>query len=106
MNDAFLQTLGLCRRAGRAVFGFDTVKQAIFNREAQLVFTAADLSAKTESRLSYICRETGIELIQTAYDIRILGGSIGKATGIIAVTDAGFATLLKQKFCNYREGTL
>lgn len=104
MNDVFLQTLGLCRRSGRLVYGFDTVKNAVLGGQAELVFTACDLSQKTESRLCYVCTQTGTELIRTAYDISTLGASIGKATGIVAVTDEGFAALLKQKFCNYREG--
>ncbi len=100
MNDAFLSALGLCKRAGRLVFGFETVKQSMQKGEAVVVFSAADLSEKTAKELSFLTLNLETELIQTAYDMKTLGGSIGKLTGIIAITDTGLATMLKQKLLN------
>lgn len=97
MNDAFLSTLGLCKRAGRLVFGFETVKNAVLKGEAEVVFSATDLSQKTLKELVFLCETYELEHICTNYDMRTLGGAIGKLTGIIAVTDEGFAKLLKQK---------
>lgn len=100
MNDAFLSALGLCKKAGKAVYGFETVKGAIMRSEAFLVFSACDLSSKTEKELCFLCENWGVQIIKTQYEMKILGGSIGKLTGIIAVTDEGFATMLKQKLRN------
>ncbi len=97
MNDGFLSALGLCKRAGRLVFGFETVKNAMQRGEATVVFSATDLSAKTAKELAFLCETYEVEHISTKYDMRTLGGGIGKLTGIIAVTDEGFTKLLKQK---------
>lgn len=97
MNDAFLSALGLCKRAGRLVFGFETVKNAMQKCEAEIVFSATDLSAKTAKELAFLCETYEVEHIKTQYDMQNLGASIGKVTGIIAVTDSGFAKMLKQK---------
>lgn len=97
MNDGFLSALGLCKRADRLVFGFETVKNAVLRGEAEIIFSATDLSAKTQKELAFLCETYEIEHIDTKYDMHTLGGGIGKVTGIIAVTDIGFAKLLKQK---------
>lgn len=100
MNDAFLSALGLCKRAGRLVFGFETVKLSMQKGEAELVFSATDLSEKTAKELEFLTQNLYTEHIKTPYDMKTLGGSIGKLTGIIAVTDMGFAKMLKQKLLN------
>ena len=97
MNDAFLSLLGLCRKAGKLVFGFETVKTAMQKGGAVIVFSARDLSPKTAKELKFICENLEVELIETAYDMKTLGSSIGKMTGIVAVTDEGFVKSLKQK---------
>ncbi len=97
MNDKFLSALGLCKKAGKILFGFETVKIAMQKGEVQIVFCACDLSQKTAKELEFHCKNTETESIITRYDMKTLGGSIGKVTGIVAVTDEGFAAMLKQK---------
>ncbi len=97
MNDAFLSSIGIARRAGKLIFGFETVKTAMQRGGVYTVFTATDLSEKTAKELSFICSNMETELIKTAYDMKTLGGSIGKMTGIVAITDEGFSSMLKQK---------
>lgn len=96
MNDPFLSLLGICKKSGNAVFGFDTVKFAMQKGSVNVVFSAQDLSEKTKKELLFYCDKTKTEHIQTVYDKKTLGSSIGKETGIIAVTDKGFADRLKQ----------
>ena len=103
MNDRFLEALGLSKKAGKICFGFETVKLAAQKGEAQIIFSACDLSKKTQKELEFICENTKTEHIITEYDMKTLGNSIGKLTGIIAITDLGFAKMLKQKLRN-REG--
>ncbi len=97
MNDVFLSSLGLARRAGKLVFGFETVKTAMQKGEVEIVFSAKDISDKTAKELSFLCIKMETEHIKTAYDMKTLGASIGKLTGIIAITDDGLAQMLKQK---------
>lgn len=104
MNDNFLSSLGICKRAGKLVFGFETIKTAMQKGQAVLVFTACDLSEKTKKELRYLCSQMEVELIETEYDMQSLGSSIGKKTGTIAVTDEGLAEMVKKKFVSFREG--
>lgn len=97
MNDAFLSLLGLSRKAGKLVFGFETVKTAAEKGEALIVFSARDLSSKTAKELKFVCENLEVEHIETTYDMKTLGSAIGKMTGIVAVTDEGFVKSLKQK---------
>lgn len=97
MNDAFLSLLGLSKKAGKLVFGFETVKTAMQKGNAEIVFSARDLSPKTAKELKFICENLEVELIETSYDMKTLGSAIGKMTGIVAVTDEGFKKSLKQK---------
>ena len=104
MNDSFLSSLGICKRAGKLVFGFETIKTAMQKGQAVLVFTARDLSQKTTKELRYLCSQMDVEIIETDYDMQSLGSSIGKKTGTIAVTDEGLAEMAKKKFVSFREG--
>ena len=97
MNDEVLSALGLCRKAGKLIFGFDTVKFRMQKNEAVLVLSACDLSSKTAKELIFLTENTQTELIQTNYDMKTLGQSIGKMTGIIAITDEGLAQMVKTK---------
>jgi ribosomal protein L7Ae-like RNA K-turn-binding protein len=97
MNDPFLAALGICKRAGKLSFGFETVKCAMQIGQAQVVFSANDLSPKTAKELVFICENLEVEHIKTSYDMKTLGSAIGKMTGIVAVTDEGFKRSLKQK---------
>ncbi len=104
MNDSFLSSLGICKRAGKLVFGFETIKTAMQKGQAVLVFTAQDLSEKTKKELRYLCSQMDVELFETDYDMQSLGSSIGKKTGTIAVTDEGLAKMVKNKLVSFREG--
>ena len=97
MNDVFLSSLGLARRAGKLVFGFETVKTAMQKGEAEVIFCASDISEKTAKEISFLSERMETELVKTAYDMKTLGASIGKMTGIICITDEGFAQMLIQK---------
>lgn len=97
MNDAFLSLLGLSRKAGKLVFGFETVKTAAEKGQALIIFSACDLSPKTAKELKFICENLEVEYIETHYDMKTLGSAIGKMTGIVAVTDEGFKKSLVQK---------
>jgi ribosomal protein L7Ae-like RNA K-turn-binding protein len=104
MNDPFLAALGICKRAGKLSFGFETVKCAMQIGQAQVVFSAVDLSPKTAKELRFLCSQLECELIETAYDMQTLGCAIGRKTGIISVNDEGLAKMVTNKFVNHREG--
>ena len=93
-NDPFLQLLGLARRAGKLLYGYDSVVSQ--KDSVSVVFTSNDLSEKTRKNLIYALES--VKTVATDYDMNRLGYAIGtKPVGIVAVADEGFARLLIDK---------
>ena len=89
----FLSTLGLARRAGKINYGFDMVVEGL--DKTQVIFFAADLSARTRNSVKQLSARMGVECKDTALTMADLSYALGtKPVGVIAVTEAGFAKLL------------
>ncbi len=96
MNDMFLTTLGLARRAGKLFYGFDSCAENAHNID--ILFLASDCSPRTKQSITDIFEQFNIKPIETNYNKNELAYAIGtKPTGIIGVADTGFANLLKSK---------
>lgn len=95
-NDRFLSTLGLARRAGKIVYGFDSVSESV--NCIQLIYTASDISERTQRNIDCIVSKKNILIRPLRYTKNELGYSIGtKPVGIIGITDKGFTKLLISK---------
>ena len=95
-NEKLLGALGLARRAGALVIGFDGVKDALLAGRAQLVLAAADTSEGSVSRLQRLCGEDDIELRILPLEQRQLMPLLHKAVGVMAVTDENLAVLCRR----------
>ena len=91
MNEQLMRFLGLCRRAGRLIWGADSVNKAIRERKALLVLCTADLSANSARDIAYAAQQAGVPLCTLNGAKEELGFAIGKVCGVICVTDKGFA---------------
>lgn len=89
-----LSSLGLMRKVGCLVLGFDAVVREIKNPASKIqgILVASDLSDKTKKELEFVRdryrRE--LEIAGLEADMSEIEGVIGKRTGIIAVMDLGF----------------
>ncbi|MBR1863077.1 MAG: ribosomal L7Ae/L30e/S12e/Gadd45 family protein [Ruminococcus sp.] len=81
----------MCRKAGRMVVGMDMVKDACANGNAKAVFTASDFSERSLKEIRFACARNGVRLYALGVDMDSLGQCIGKRSGVIAMTDSGFA---------------
>ena len=54
-NTPLLGALGLCRKAGKLVMGFDAVAESVMKGKAFLVLTAADVSPRTARKTNEFC---------------------------------------------------
>lgn len=81
----------MCRKAGKLVMGMDMVKDACALGNAAAVFTASDLSAKSLKEVRYTCARYEVRLYALGMTMDEVALSIGKRTGVLAMTDAGFA---------------
>ncbi len=93
MNSKLLGTLGICRRAGHLILGFDAVCDLMKQRRAKCVLTAADLSEKTKKELLFAGKEQHTLLYDLPYDKATISIALGlqKPVGVIATDDEGFA---------------
>ncbi len=96
LNNIFLTTLGLARRAGKLVYGFES---CVENEENILVlFVANDCSSRTQQSIKNIFEDSDTEIFNLNYSKNELAYAIGtKPVGIIGIVDSGFANLLKTK---------
>ena len=88
-ND-FLVALGLARRAGKLVYGYDAVAEA---EDLKAIYFASDFSERAKGRLS---KKAPAKTLPQ--DMATLGGALGRGpVGVVGVTDKGFAGLLDSK---------
>ena len=66
--------------------------------QVEIVYISCDLSEKTNKEIHFLASQFETQIVKTAYSMQELGSSIGKKTGIIAITDEGLAQMTKQKF--------
>jgi ribosomal protein L7Ae-like RNA K-turn-binding protein len=90
----FDSTLSLCMRAKRLTYGFDTVKAAAGRGEVFLLLTAADLSPKTIKEVRFLAGRLSIPCYSLPQTLEEMPQLIGRKTGVIGVTDQGFAAKL------------
>ena len=90
MNN-FLGTLGLCRRAGKLLYGFDSVAEEIKKpaSTAAGVIIAEDLSEKSKKEVRFICEKYGVPVCAPNISMSEIKQIMGKQTGILAVLDEG-----------------
>ncbi|MFS0727884.1 L7Ae/L30e/S12e/Gadd45 family ribosomal protein [Paenibacillus sp. 1P07SE] len=102
-KDKGLSALGMAMRAGKLITGEDTVLKAIRAGKACLVLVAGDASDNTKKKFRDKCSTYGVEIAE-AYDRVLIGGAIGKeARVLIAVTDQGFAKMIRNQLSDLAE---
>lgn len=100
MNDRVLSLLGLCRRAGKLVPGFDAAVLSVKAKQAKLLLAAADISEKTFKNLTFEGDRAGVPTLRLNTDLQKTGSACGVKAGVLAVTDEGFARAI----CNALTG--
>lgn len=91
MRDRLLSTLGLCRRAGKLVWGFDAVAQAVAADKAELVLFVQDLSPKSAKEMRFLCEKKNITPHTAPVTMDEIWFRVGKRAGILAVCDQGLS---------------
>lgn len=98
--DNLLANLGLCRRAGKLIFGFDAAVEAMETGEGYLLLTASDISPKTEKEIVYKARNAKFLVYKLPYTMEEMKLLSKKKVGIFAVTDENLAKLIEKAFIN------
>ena len=89
-----ISTLGLMKKTGSIITGFDAVEREIKNPVSKIcgVAIAKDLSQKSRKEILFIREKHRPQLaaVTLPADMEQIGSVLGKKTGIIAVMDIGF----------------
>lgn len=90
-NSNILSTIGLCKRAGKLVTGFEAVTEGLKDPALGIkgVILASELSEKTRKEVRFHCEKAGVPLAEVQLTLEEISSVIKKKTGILAVTDEG-----------------
>ncbi len=97
MNEKLTGLLGIARRAGHILIGFDAVRAALLADRTRLVILAADCSPKTEKELRFAGQDKNCPIIAIDADKAALSGALGlqKPVAVVATDDRGFAAAMQ-----------
>ena len=89
-----ISTLGLMKKTGSIITGFDAVEREIKNPASRIcgVALAKDLSPKSRKEILFIREKHRPQLaaVTLPWTLEQIGSVLGKKTGIAAVMDEGF----------------
>lgn len=101
-RDKILRFIGMARRAGKIVFGFEAVKAAVMKDEIFLLIVSEDVSPNTLNKLidagGEYSGKYGKDLSFFSFGTKDeLGAAIGKdAKAVIGISDKGFSDKLSE----------
>ncbi len=96
MNDRLLSMLGICKRAGQLIAGFDPVKKSVRCGRALLIITASDLSDRTKKEAIFLAQEGQIPCYQAARTLDEFAFCLGRRAGIYCTEQENFAKKLTE----------
>lgn len=91
MQNKTLSTLGICRKAGKLILGYDETAKGMEQGTAKLLVLASDLSPKSEKEITRLADRQKITTVRLDATMDELWYALGKRAGILAVTDQGLA---------------
>ena len=96
MNNKLCGLLGIARRSGHILIGFDAVRAALLAGKTQLILLASDCSPKTEKELRFAAEGKTCPVIKVEEDKDAFTAALGmqKPVAVIATDDRGFATAM------------
>ena len=63
-NQRVLGLIGLCRRAGKLIFGSEACLEAVERKKVKLILVAEDAASKTKENFIYFCEKNKIPIVQ------------------------------------------
>ena len=91
MNNRFLSLLGICRKAGKLSYGYDSVVESIKAGKTAVIFVCEDASEKTRKNILFEAERGKVPCMEISCTIEDMSAAIGKKTKIISINDKGLA---------------
>ncbi len=89
-----MENIGLCRRAGKLIIGFEAVKESARDQKAKLILVAADASERTKRHVQAFARDGNPTVWEIPIVMAQLTDLLHKPAVVLGVTDAGLSGLL------------
>ncbi len=99
-NNRLSGFLGLCRKAGKLVFGFDMTVEAMQKGTANSILLSADCSERTARNIKRIAEDCKTEIYILPLTMDEIGYAVAKRVGVLAVCDSGFSKKIKELLDN------
>ena len=96
-SDKLLGALGLCKKAGKLIVGFDAVADAIRRGSAKLLVVTGDLSPKSAGRIEALAVEYKVRHLVIGAAMDDIERLLGKRAGILAILDQGLAEVVARQ---------
>ena len=96
MKNKLLSLLGICRKAGKLVHGFDAVSEAVSRKAAALVLVSRDISPKTKKEIEFAASKTNTTVIAAPVTMSDIEQKTGKRAGVLAILDDGLAKAVNE----------
>lgn len=105
MNNKLCGLLGMCRRSGHILIGFDAVRAALLAKKTRLVLLASDCSPKTEKELRFAAQNTTcpIHAVDVTKDEMAAALGLQKPVAVAATDDVGFAKAMMKHSTDAKE---
>ena len=87
MENRLLGMFSISRKAGKLVFGFDSVKEQLVKTPSCAVYLACDISEKSEKEVNFICSKSGTKISKTPLSMFQISSITGRLNGVWCVTD-------------------
>lgn len=96
MNNV-LSNLGMCRRAGKLVLGFDAVCNLLSKNNLNVVvFLTSDTSKKTIKEIKYHASKNDVEVVMLPVTKSDICRILNKSFAVLAVIDMNMANMIKK----------
>ena len=96
-NARLLGALGLCKKAGKLIIGFDVVGESIRRGNVALLVLAEDLSPKSAGRITALAAERKVRHLTIGAAMDDIERLLGKRAGILAIADQGLAEVVARQ---------
>ena len=99
MNKKLCGLLGIAKRSGHILIGFDAVRAALLAKKAQLILLASDCSPKTEKELRFTGKDINCPILSVNETKEELAMALGleKPVAVTATDDSGFANAMMKR---------
>lgn len=98
MQDKFIQFLGLTKRAGKLIEGYNKCEEIIDRRKIHLIIISLDCSNNTKDKFINYCTKYNIPYIQH-YSKEALGMALGRnEVNILGISDKKMSLQLLKLF--------